>query len=401
MSETNPQQAGTRVITVKESRLTLPDLLDDLLWPKLFRAAPLALQPGRIGIALFTLVVVGLIGIANTWWSDGPSFFEVVAGTLGTPASRGMAGVSNPVAEALTRAGRLVTEHPLSLLFQGVPIVAALAIGIGAISRMVAAEFSAGVSMAWTEGLGFVLGRWPSALGAAFGAPILIGIIALTLAVLGVVFLQLPGLDIVGAIGFVVVVLLSLLGAALTLGLLLGHSMLVPALACEGTDAIDALQRVYAYVLAKPGRLVAYSIVLGVILAVTIGATFAIAGGTEYLARSATGAWLGEAASTIVRPDAASHPAEPPAATRGFAAGIIDVWIGLVWMVAVASVFATYVSGSTILYLIMRQASDGQDWGELWFPEHVGAARDELSSASVGDRSVRAMKTTARSGGSE
>lgn len=394
MADATPQESGTRIITVKESRLTLPDLLDDLLWPKLFRAAPLALQPGHIGLALFTLAAVGLIGIANTWLGAESSFFDMLASAW-TPSPGVDATRDGPVGLTLARAGALISEHPFNVFLQGIPMLAVLAIGIGAISRMSAAEFSSGVNMTWAEGLGFIIGRWPSALGAAFAAPLLIGLIALALALMGVIFLQLPGLDIAASIGFVIVILLALLGAVLTLGLLLGHSMLVPALACEGTDAIDALQRVYAYVLAKPGRLVAYSLVLVFILAATAFAMFAIASGTEYLARGATGAWLGETARTIVNPDATTT-AEPPAATRAIAGEIVDFWIGLVWMVCAAALFATYVSGSTILYLIMRQASDGQDWGELWFPEHTQAGRDELSPANMGDTSVRAMNASAR-----
>lgn len=395
MADATPQESGTRIITVKESRLTLPDLLDDLLWPKLFRAAPLALQPGHIGLALFTLAAVGLIGIANTWVGAESSFFELLA-TAWTTAPDADAARAGPVGLSLARAGALVSAHPFNVLLQGIPMLAVLSIGIGAISRMSASEFSSGVNMTWAEGLGFIIGRWPSALGAAFAAPLLIGLIALALALMGLVFLQLPGLDIAASIGFVVAVLLALLGVVLTLGLLLGHSMLVPALACEGTDAIDALQRVYAYVLAKPGRLVAYSLVLALILAATAFAMFAIASGTEYLARGATGAWLGQAASAVVNPDADAFAGQTPAATRAIAADIVSFWIGLVWMICAAGVFATYVSGSTILYLIMRQASDGQDWGELWFPEHTQAGRDELAAASGGDTSVRAMKASAK-----
>jgi hypothetical protein len=395
MAESTPREPGTRIITVKETRLTLPDLLDDLLWPKLFRAAPLALQPGHIGLALFTLAAVGLIGIANTWLGAESSFFDMLASAW-TPAPGVDASRAGPVGLTLARAGALISEHPFNVFLQGIPMLAALAIGVGAISRMSAAEFSSGVNMTWAEGLGFIIGRWPSALGAAFAAPLLIGIIALALAIMGVVFLQLPGLDIAGAIGFIVVILLALLGAVLTLGLLLGHSMLVPALACEGTDAIDALQRVYAYVLARPGRLVAYSLVLAFILAATALALYTIASGTEYLARSATGAWLAPSPGSILNPDSAVASADSPAATRAIAAEIVSFWIGLVWMTCAAGLFATYVSGFTILYLIMRQASDGQDWGELWFPEHTQAGRDELSIPSAGDTSVRAMNVSAR-----
>lgn len=394
MSEPSPKESTTRIITVKESRLTLPDLLDDLLWPKLFRAAPLALQPGHIGLALFTLAAVGLIGIANTWFGAEMNFFELISSARHAPPAADAAR-AGPVGIVLARAGALISQHPLNVLLQGVPILAVLAVGIGAIARMAAAEFSAGVNMTWTEGLAFVIKRWPSALGVAFAVPVLIGVIALLLAALGWAFLQLPGLDILAAVGFIFAVLLSLLGAVLTLGVLLGHSMLIPALACEGTDAIDALQRVYAYILAKPGRLVAYSLVLAIILAATALAMFAIASGTDYLARSATGAWLGESASAIVNPDAPGSGVESPAATRTIAAEIVSFWIGLVWMICAAGVFATYVSGSTILYLIMRQATDGQDWGELWFPEHTNAGRDELAAGSAGDTSVRAMKASA------
>ncbi|MBX3368392.1 MAG: hypothetical protein KF912_13855 [Phycisphaeraceae bacterium] len=392
MSEPSPKESATRIITVKESRLTLPDLLDDLLWPKLFRASPLALQPGHIGIALFTLAIVGLIGFANTWWSDSPNFFITLAATLGTPSQDLTAGRAGPLADIISRASNLLHTHPLALIFQGVPILAILSIGICTISRMTATEFSAGVTMSWTEGLTFTLKRWPSTLGAAFGAPILIGLIALLLAIFGAAFFYIPGLDIVGSIVFLLIVPLALLAAILTLGLLLGHPMLVPAFACEGSDAIDALQRVYAYVLARPGRLIVYTLILGLILLATSLVAYALAGATDALARSATSAWLAPNPSHILASDAA-----PEGPTRKFASAIINTWLSCVWLIAAACVLATYASGSTILYLLMRQASDGQDWGELWFPEHANAGRDELSTATSGDTSLRSMSSAARS----
>ena len=371
-----PAQA-TRVITVKETRLTLADLLDDLLWPKLLRAPALGIQPARIGIALFTLVIIGIIGSVNAWITDARPFIETLGTLPLTPAAVTDYSEST-LARTLDRFGAIVADHPLELILQGVPMLAVLAIGWGAIARMTAAEFSGGVRMSWTQGLGFVASRVLSFLGAAVGAPALIGLCCLLLALAGLLFLQVPVLNVIGALLFPVALLLALLATLLTLGLVLGGHLLVPAMACEATDAIDALQRTYAYVVARPGRLVVHTLILLAVVALTALVLGSIATGVEFVARNAASAWMGDAAAQILESPADRASATPLTGTPAAASRIIGFWVGLVWLIAVAAMYATFAAGSTVLYLLMRQICDGQDWGELWFPENAELGRDEL-----------------------
>lgn len=392
-SATPSAPASPRVITVKESRLTLADLLDDLLWPKLLRAPALGLQPARIGVALFTLVLIGLIGSANAWFTADPPFLTTIRSLTFPPAA--VADYSeSTLAGALSRSSAIIAEHPLELILQGIPMLIVLAIGWGTMARMTAAEFSAGVQTTWPEALGFVGSRLASFIGAALGAPALIGLVCLLLALGGLLFLQIPIIDVLGAALFPIALLLALMATLLTLGLILGGHLVIPAMACEGTDAIDALQRTYAYVVARPGRLVAYTFILLAVLALTALVLGSIATGVDFVARNATSAWMGDAAATILEPPGSRESAAPLTGTRAVASGIANFWIGLVWMIAGAATFSTFTSGSTVLYLLLRQVCDGQDWGELWFPENAEAGREELASttaSSVGGSSPRDM----------
>lgn len=370
--------ASPRIITVKESRLTLADLLDDLLWPKLLRAPALGIQPARIGVALFTLVLIGLIGSANAWFTGDPPFLRTISSLTFPPAA--VADYSeSTLSGALSRFGAIIADYPLELVLQGVPMLVVLALGWGTMARMAAAEFSAGVQTTWPEGLGFVSSRLTSFIGAALGAPALIGLVCLLLALGGLLFLQIPVIDVLGAALFPIALLLALMATLLTLGLILGGHLIIPAMACEGTDAIDALQRTYAYVVARPGRLVVYTFILLAVLALAALVLGSIATGVEFVARNATSAWMGDAAATILESPGSRESASPLTGTRAVASGIANFWIGLVWMIAGAATFSTFASGSTVLYLILRQVCDGQDWGELWFPENAEAGREELA----------------------
>lgn len=387
-----PPHHSTRIITVKESRLTLADLLDDLLWPKLLRAPALGIQPTRIGIALFTLVIVGLIGGVNAWFSDEPPFYQAI-GSLILPPIAVTEYSESTLVDAIGRVAAVVADHPYELIFQGVPMLAVLALGWGVIARMAAAEFSGGVRMSWPQGLAFVLGRWPSVLGAALGAPALVGLVCLVLAIAGWAVMQIPVVDVIGAVLFPIAIVLALLATLLTLGLVVGGHMLVPAIACEGTDAIDALQRTYAYVIARPARLVIYTLILLALLAVTAVVLGSIATGVESVARDATSVWMSERSAIIF----ASAPVRPPTGTRAMAAHIVGFWIGLVWLIAGAATLSVFACGSAVLYLLMRQVCDGQDWGELWFPENTEAGRDEITMGAEGS-SVRTMASGPRDG---
>lgn len=371
-----------RVVTFRETRLTLADLFADLIWPRLLRTPGLGLQPARVGIALFTLVIAGLIGHANTLWSDNPPFHRVLAQAF-LPKRLGFS--EGVVAAFFTKLSALLDFYPLELFVQGIPMLAVLALGSCAISRMAAADLATSARLTWPQGLAYTLGRALSVIGAALIPFLVIGLVALLLALCGWAFLQLPVLNLVGAILFPVAITLAILGAVAGLGLILGGVMLVPAIACEGTDAIDAVQRTYAYVFGRLGRLILYGAILALVLTVTFTVLRAIGLGTTYLATEATGAWLHDANRLLDR------PRTPPGGMDGVATRLITFWINAFWLLLAAAGFSCFVAGSTILYLLMRQVTDGQDWAELWFPGATEAAAAEVRPTDPASTSARAM----------
>jgi hypothetical protein len=146
--------------------------------------------------------------------------------------------------------------------------------------------------------------------------------------------------------------------------------MLVPAVACEGTDAIDAAQRCFAYALARPLRLALYLavvVVQGVLLTLVIAALLNAA--VQACAWVAT-AWADPAAREYLR-DAALRTAEATSDTPGsrvLAGRLIAFWSGLPAALLAALGVSYWFSSGTVLYLAMRQVCDGQDIGELWTP---------------------------------
>jgi hypothetical protein len=387
----NQPTEPTRVVTIKETRLTLPDLLDDLLWPKLFRTAALGLHPARIAIAFLTLALVGAIGSLSALWTSAdagtPPFnarlralwTDLVAHESGSPL---LALLALP--QSLLR---FLQASWLETLLLGLPMLAILSLGMGAIARMTACEFSAGVSLSTSQSLAYTLRRWPSFLGAVFAPLLFIAILMLLLAISGWALLQLPALDVLGALLYPLAIAISALALLAIVGYLFGFPLLVPAVACEGTDAIDAFQRMYAYVVGRPGRL-ALNMLLLIALLWIIGTLISILmGATLLLATSTLSAWTDQSAALV----AAGTPGLE--GSRAIASRIIQTWHALVSVVAAAAIFSCFASGSTILYLIMRQHCDGQDWGELWFP---GADEATLQDAAIASPSAPLAGSAAR-----
>src|SRR5690606_24154595 len=69
--ETEPRATPAAPRLARESGPRLAELAEDLIWPRLLHAVGLALRPSRIGLALFTLVLIRLLGMIPTLW-DGP-----------------------------------------------------------------------------------------------------------------------------------------------------------------------------------------------------------------------------------------------------------------------------------------------------------------------------------------
>ncbi len=384
-------------LPVARSPVHLDDLLDGLLWPKLLRAPALALGPGRLGFASALVVVIFTL---DTVWRaifGGPAPGPLVntvqglrkpAGELLTallPYSQGGSWTWNPdLAEAGRATMSLFIHVPTSLVLptdaqlggqaggQLVPGILAtllllplgallLAICGGAISRSVACEFALGQVISWPKALGFALGRWGSLLGALLGPVVVVWGLCVVLLAVGWL-MKWPVLNFAIALLFPLALVLALLAAVVMAAYVLGHIMLIPAVACDGADGFDAIQRAYAYVYGRPLRLVGYLLIVLVqgVLA------FLLLGGFAYLTLMVAQQTTGVAVATEAR----------PAATAAWfdraTAWTVQFWGSLVKVVVFSYAISLYYTGSTLIYLLMRRLNDEQDIRDIWQPASGG-----------------------------
>lgn len=358
------------------------DCFAGLIWPRLLRAGALALRPSRLGIALVMLVLIGVIGSVPRLWlgaDDGEGPARVAEAGGAAAAGEVMQGVMtlNPAGVlrglgqlAFGVPGEVVSTYPWSLAIVLVPLMLVWGVGGGAIARSAAVEYAYNERIPWPRALGFAVSKWASLLACKL-APIVAGLVVVgVMAVAGWVLLRWPGVQVAGGAAYVLALFAGLGLVLLAIGYALGGSMLIPAVACEGTDAIDAIQRAYAYPFSRPVRLVLYLLVLVVELALLGVVLMAIAG-----AVSGVSAW---AVSILLPRDLADLMAAAATGSHGVAAdsgwsrstlaALVAFWSRIPGLLVAAFVVSFYFSGGTLLYLMMRLACDGQDPAEVWKP---------------------------------
>ena len=372
----------------REPRVMLGDLTSGLLWPALLRATPLSLRTGRLALGLAAWVLILLLGNLNTLWSDKPAFIDALHGMIQRPL--GWMGAS-----AMSLDARGFISGAIAL--GDVPLAVWVRLG-GAIARSAAEEFCLDRVTPWNETMRFSLRKW-AALFAAIVAPLaVVAVLALVLAVLGLLF-AVPVAHLLPAVLYPVFLLVGALAVIITILWVIGHPMLVPGVACEGTDAFDAVQRAFAYVLARPMRLVLYGAILIIQGVIIFGLANGVIGGIAGFTATTSGAFIGDTPREILTPipdstpvsqrsaetpritlagfvqeeggeDAEAAESEPsgPIATHGWSRRVVNFWTGALELLLGAFFVSYFFTASTILYLLLRRLCDGQDVAELWMP---------------------------------
>lgn len=398
MSQSSAPSASAKSSPIVRSPITIADLLSDLLWPKLLRSASLALSSSRIGLAYFAIVVVFMLDTVGSKIFGAPTgpiaqlSSDIARSILALYAA---AASGNAHAFALSTYDLLVSR-PFSLISNGwqpallsflviLPGLALFAIIGGAISRSAACEASQRVKLTWTQSLAFALARWRSLVGSILGPLVIIWLVAGLLWIIALGF-RVPYLDVITSVVFSFSFIAALVAAVISVAFVFGQSMLIPAVAAEGGDAFDAVQRAYAYTLARPGRLVIYSVILAIQGLIAVG----VVAGIIYLVFlfSATASRLPVDHFTSVSPavnplfvnpfDSAPIPNLNPqvvenTGTTKLAVTIVGFFATIFAAGIIAYAVSFYFTASTMLYLVMRQLVDGQDVHELWMPGMVDA----------------------------
>jgi len=371
------------------SPVTLAELTAGLIWPTLLRIPAMAVQPGRL--LLGAAVVVALALVARLF-DGGCKVLDVAdfAGPLFDSVAQGFAAFAEALFEvrpvaAVTLLYEGAIAEPIAM-FRARPFSAAAllvlavpvwTVGGGALSRMVAVDVAGHVNMSLGESLGFALRRAWTLSWALLLPLVAMALLALFMAVAGWLLLNLPVVEFVGAVLYGGFLLLGLLVTLIFVGFALGQALLVPAVATESTDSVDAFQRAYAYVLGRPARLATYgaaAVAIGVVVYAVAGAFI---GGAERLTADLSMAWLSDARAN-----------ELLGATGGeesFAATLIRWWTLALGLLLAGFGVSLYFSASTIVYMLCRRVNDEQDLREVWMPGLVeGTLVADKKAAAAG-----------------
>lgn len=357
-------------------------------FPRIFASVFAALQPSRIVIALFMVLV--LVSVGRLWdgLSGGTPFSTAttLAGRAFSSLIAGMLSLSMmDVLEGV--AGLLVVlpqdmwaNHKAFCIVYGLLFVLVMAVGGGALSRMAAINVASHQRVPIRQALEFAFTRWVRLFVAPLMPLIAAAVVGLIIVVLGLMMLV-PVLNIIGGLLYIFALLLGLLIAFLLIIYALAFLMVVPAMAAEDCDGADGQQRAYGYVLSKPLHMVGYLLIALIGLALGFFVVSLFATTVLNLTPALYGYFWPEnpalvPAKAITVFGSLSVTAEDAGANwHQTASGwFINLWqtliISIVWAYVVSYVF----SAATTVYLLMRRACDGQDIEEIWGANDSGAA---------------------------
>ncbi|MBO6739649.1 MAG: hypothetical protein JJ916_07315 [Phycisphaerales bacterium] len=359
---------------LREPSITLSDVTDELIWPRVLRAPALALSPNRLIAGCVGVFLVALILNAYDWLRGDttPSgsagsdpitatLTEIAEGLLGAIASLNPVRLTETVVWAATILRNSVMNNPLLTILLGLPVVTVLVLVGGTISRSTAFEFAQGRYASRDETVHFTLHRAKHFVSAVIG-PVLFSTLIFLLIAIGGLLLSFPILDVIGSLLYAVGLALGALASFVLVLHVVASPMIVPALSIEGTDGFDAIQRCYAYVIGKPLRYFIYVLLLGTIA--TIAASiFAL---LASVAQDMTD-WAANYFSSLATESALTGEGNL-GATKSFAYNTIEAIRGIVTIIVYGYVVSLYFTSATLLYLAIRRICDGQGLTEIWEP---------------------------------
>ena len=280
----------------------------------LLRTPAMSLAPERL-----------LLGIAGgaAWWIVSALWYERSGFTSGAPFS-------------------LLPRSPVSsvtlsaVLFWVIVLVPLSAVGIG-IARSAILRVSSEAYLGLRGSVLFAVHSWKAWLGAV----VIQGVVMLVV-VGAAALLWKTGMAVFADAGYLV----SIIAGILWLALVACQTMIVPAIAAERTDAMDAIQRAGAYLVARTLRWLLY---------------FAIVSGMAFLAAGVvlSASWAGVSGLNW---DRESNPTLQLA--------------GMAMRLLVTGVAVSYwYTASGVIYLLMRRVVDRQDIREIWIESTPSAPR--------------------------
>lgn len=353
-----------------EPKVLLEDLTADLLWPTLLKAPAMAFSPPRWLLGIMAAFMIVLVTAAHTAIINPPPPTDPIGSSdtyLGfQPVLQSMMSL-NPTRMVYTLAHTAqyhfnhFSQAPWSSIALLIPVLLVLGTFGHAISRSASVEYAYGRQSDTVNALSSALRAIRQIALTTLGPLFICAILSILVILIGLT-LGLPVVNILGSILYLLGLILSTLIVCILTLHILTLPISISALAIEGTDGFDALQRSYAYLIAKPIRLAIYALIL-IILGTTITAIVAtLAGWSITMADTLVSTLTNDAGRRVIA------GSTDMAATEPLANRIITLWQSALQLIVAGYVLSVLFCSSTMAYLCMRRICDGQDITEVWDP---------------------------------
>ncbi len=361
------------------SEKEFPQVFDSVLFPKIFQAFRMAIQPSKLIIAFLAVAIICLAGwimdlivvaasgsqsetgvFSTLWYSAAAGFHGVVYSLL----LFDLPGVKANITECLKTFGGTFTDHYLYCIIFFVITLAVVSVAGGAICRIAALQFARREKPGLTEALRFSAKRFTSfftAPLAPLGIIIFIGLFIFLLGLMG----NIPR---VGGLVMGIFMLLALIAGALIavvlIGAIAGFNLMFPAVAYDDSDCFDAISRSFSYVYAKPWRMGFYTtiaVVHGAICYVFVRFfAFLLLWATYWFLQLGVLGDNSKLTAIWQKPSFGSLRGllVLPGGTESVAAILVYLCLLAVVGLVVSYIISFYFSANTIIYSLMRNRVD-------------------------------------------
>ncbi len=254
-----------------------------------------------------------------------------------------------------------------SLAVAGVWSVAVWGLFGGAIARIAAVYLTYGETIGPLAALRASARKWRSTVGAPLLVSLAVLLLALPLALTGLL-LRFDVMALLLGLAWIVAIIAGAALATVSIGLTFGWPLMFSTVAVERTDAFDAISRGFAYLFQRPLHLLFYVVVaslLGMLAQVAVELAVTATTVATDVAVS-VGAGEGRLGDLGVDGNGASPDVSDVGAAGGAA---IQFWTGALRAAAVYFPLAYLWPATTAIYLLLRRGIDGAEMTDVAFDE--------------------------------
>jgi len=390
-------------------------LLDDILFPKIFRAFRMSIQPTKLIITVLALAVICLagwimdfsktvvvtqgsqekiseldvymansqqlksyiegfqqngqgVGVFSTLWHFSAGKFQ---GAVDSVLVLNISGVKENITDYFRALEWALRNHFVYCIIFFVITLSVISIAGGAICRIAALQFAGGEKPGLTEALRFSSKKFTSFFTAPLAPILIIIFVGFFIFLLGLIGNIPRAGELIVGIGMPLALFAGVLIVVILIGAVAGLNLMFPAVAYDGSDCFDAISRSFSYVYAKPWRMVFYTVIAAVYgsICYTFVRFFAflLLCTTRWFLQ--LGLWVDNSVQEVNKLTAiwpkpefkdllGSSELSITNWTESLAAFLIYLFLLVVVGLVVSFIISFYFSANTIIYSLMRKKVD-------------------------------------------